>query len=139
MARQKAADEIFCRSCGDRIKEQAEICPHCGVRNDESAGANRTGTGAHASQSAGIDGIAPYVAWGGGLMLLLTALGVLVEPNGQIGRAIVGSTVLAASGLFSLPPVRERLTARTGTRFERGLVVAIVLAGLIVGAGLSPS
>lgn len=30
----KAADEIFCRSCGEPIKEEAEICPHCGVRNE---------------------------------------------------------------------------------------------------------
>lgn len=30
--RQKGADEIFCRSCGELIKKEAEICPHCGVR-----------------------------------------------------------------------------------------------------------
>lgn len=24
-------DEVYCTSCGDPIKEQAEICPHCGV------------------------------------------------------------------------------------------------------------
>jgi uncharacterized membrane protein len=33
MSRQKAQDEIFCRSCGDPIKKKAEICPHCGVEN----------------------------------------------------------------------------------------------------------
>ncbi|WP_135604109.1 zinc ribbon domain-containing protein [Methanococcoides sp. NM1] len=31
--RVKASDEIFCRSCGEIIKKEAEICPHCGVRN----------------------------------------------------------------------------------------------------------
>lgn len=25
-------DEVFCTSCGEVIKEQAEICPECGVR-----------------------------------------------------------------------------------------------------------
>lgn len=35
MARKKAADEIFCRSCGEPIKKEAEICPHCGVRNQK--------------------------------------------------------------------------------------------------------
>lgn len=30
--RQKGADEVFCRSCGEAIKKEAEICPHCGVR-----------------------------------------------------------------------------------------------------------
>jgi len=29
----KAADEVFCSSCGAVIKQMAEICPKCGVRN----------------------------------------------------------------------------------------------------------
>lgn len=28
----KGPDEVYCTSCGDPIKEHAEICPHCGVR-----------------------------------------------------------------------------------------------------------
>jgi hypothetical protein len=31
--REKAADEVFCRSCGEAISQSAELCPHCGVRN----------------------------------------------------------------------------------------------------------
>jgi TM2 domain-containing membrane protein YozV len=34
-SRPKAADEIFCRSCGAIIKKEAEICPKCGVRQTE--------------------------------------------------------------------------------------------------------
>jgi TM2 domain-containing membrane protein YozV len=30
--RTKQADEKFCSSCGEVIKEKAEICPKCGVR-----------------------------------------------------------------------------------------------------------
>ncbi len=30
--RVKNADEVFCRSCGAIIKQEAEICPKCGVR-----------------------------------------------------------------------------------------------------------
>jgi TM2 domain-containing membrane protein YozV len=30
--REKAADEVFCSSCGAIIKREAEICPKCGVR-----------------------------------------------------------------------------------------------------------
>jgi hypothetical protein len=26
-------DEMYCQSCGEVIKENAEICPECGVRN----------------------------------------------------------------------------------------------------------
>jgi hypothetical protein len=37
MARTKGPDEVFCRSCGERIKRAAEICPECGVRNHEAS------------------------------------------------------------------------------------------------------
>ncbi|MDY6959816.1 MAG: TM2 domain-containing protein, partial [Halobacteriota archaeon] len=30
--REKKADEVFCHSCGELIKKEAEICPKCGVR-----------------------------------------------------------------------------------------------------------
>jgi TM2 domain-containing membrane protein YozV len=35
--REKAADEIFCSSCGAIIKKEAEICPKCGVRQKGAA------------------------------------------------------------------------------------------------------
>ncbi|SEH49703.1 hypothetical protein SAMN05192561_103110 [Halopenitus malekzadehii] len=31
--------EVYCRSCGERIKADAEICPNCGVRNQAHQGA----------------------------------------------------------------------------------------------------
>ena len=34
--KEKKPDEIYCSSCGEPIKKEAEICPHCGVRQDES-------------------------------------------------------------------------------------------------------
>lgn len=40
--RTKGVDEIFCRSCGEVIKEEAEICPHCGVRNEGAKGPRRS-------------------------------------------------------------------------------------------------
>jgi TM2 domain-containing membrane protein YozV len=36
-ARQKAADEAFCTSCGEIIKKEAEICPKCGVRQKKQS------------------------------------------------------------------------------------------------------
>lgn len=38
--RKKGADEIFCRTCGEPIKKEAEICPHCGVRNEKAGGSS---------------------------------------------------------------------------------------------------
>lgn len=43
--RQKGADEIFCASCGEAIKRAAEICPNCGVRNEESSKSRISGSG----------------------------------------------------------------------------------------------
>lgn len=45
----KGADEQFCSSCGDVIKKNAEICPECGVRQEEessSGGSNKDRTSA---------------------------------------------------------------------------------------------
>ncbi|MFT4884960.1 MAG: hypothetical protein ACI8U4_002478 [Natronomonas sp.] len=35
-ARTPAPDECYCTSCGDIIKEEAEICPNCGVRQSSA-------------------------------------------------------------------------------------------------------
>ena len=43
MSRQKSVDEIFCRSCGEPIKKEAEICPHCGVRNEKASTSSSQG------------------------------------------------------------------------------------------------
>lgn len=40
--RQKGPDEVYCRSCGEPIKEAAEIYPECGVRNAASSGRSTT-------------------------------------------------------------------------------------------------
>ena len=32
------ADEAFCSSCGEVIKAEAEVCPECGVRQQEARG-----------------------------------------------------------------------------------------------------
>lgn len=44
-----SADSVFCRSCGEQIKQDAEICPECGVRNTQSQARG----GATASRSRG--------------------------------------------------------------------------------------
>jgi hypothetical protein len=42
MGRQKGADEVFCTSCGAAIKKEAEICPECGVRNENATSPSRS-------------------------------------------------------------------------------------------------
>lgn len=46
-------DEAYCTSCGSIIKEQAEICPECGVRQQptQAGGAPQRGGGAPAGDA----------------------------------------------------------------------------------------
>lgn len=37
-------DEVFCTSCGETIKEEAEVCPHCGVRQQQDNSTTATET-----------------------------------------------------------------------------------------------
>lgn len=39
--REKKLDEMFCSSCGEIIKKEAEICPKCGVRQNASPSSHR--------------------------------------------------------------------------------------------------
>lgn len=70
-APQKGADEVFCSSCGEVIKQEAEICPHCGVRqNKSSAGTVQKNPGVAAAAS-----------------FLFTGLGQVY--NGQIMKGVL--------------------------------------------------
>lgn len=54
----KGPDEIFCESCGEIIKEMAEVCPHCGVRNKHQSGTvGGTGTATTGGDDPHSDGI----------------------------------------------------------------------------------
>lgn len=33
--RTRKPDEVFCRYCGELVSVHAEVCPHCGVRNEQ--------------------------------------------------------------------------------------------------------
>lgn len=43
--RSRSADEVFCRHCGEVISVRAEVCPHCGVRNERYDGGSTWGSG----------------------------------------------------------------------------------------------
>lgn len=47
----KGPDEAYCISCGELIKEEAEICPHCGVRQQASATVEKTANGTTAGSA----------------------------------------------------------------------------------------
>lgn len=73
--RAKAADEIFCGTCGAIIKAEAEICPKCGVRNKAQA-------------TSGVSGKSPKTRLA--YILLGLFLGGFGVHNFYIGRIGVG-------------------------------------------------
>lgn len=92
---QKRPDEIYCHSCGERIKERAELCPHCGVRNDRSAGSTGASSAAHdpSQYTTSVSGTWWYgVAGGTALWVILL---VLSGSTGG-GGSFVGFLLLAA-------------------------------------------
>jgi hypothetical protein len=118
MSREKGYDEVFCASCGEPIKKQAELCPHCGVRNQEASQTSSVKTNESSlaselreinqSTDIDIDELLRYglkaLAWIFGIFFLLGGLGGLSN-----GAGIVG-VVFIAIGAILLPPVRERIS-----------------------------
>lgn len=68
---EKGVDEVFCASCGEPIKKQAEVCPHCGVPQD-------TASTGDSEKSPGIAAVASF---------FFPGLGDIY--NGEFGRGAV--------------------------------------------------
>lgn len=43
MSSDPGPDEVYCIECGEIIREKAEICPECGVRQPNAAGGQHSG------------------------------------------------------------------------------------------------
>jgi predicted RNA-binding Zn-ribbon protein involved in translation (DUF1610 family) len=61
----KSAAEVFCRSCGEPIKREAELCPNCGVRNREKGSRKRKLNSRNKTQNRSIpaiEGLLSYIS-----------------------------------------------------------------------------
>ncbi|MGN8212867.1 MULTISPECIES: hypothetical protein [Halococcus] len=128
MSREKGYDEVFCASCGEAIKEQAELCPHCGVRNQEvsqtssiedSESSLSSGLGdIDQSTEVDIEKLFRYglksLAWIFGVLFVLGGLGTLFSGAGIVGLVIsfIQGVIFIAIGAILLPPVRERISIK---------------------------
>ena len=126
MAREKGADEIFCRSCGEPIKAQAEICPHCGVRNQGADSVSFSSTNKQQSKSRAntsdfsmdmdtsetIQYGLVVLQWGLGILLLLAGIGSLTSGGSFVGWiiSVVQGLMYIAIGALLIPPVREKIS-----------------------------
>lgn len=152
MARTKAADEVFCRSCGETIKKEAEICPNCGVRNAAYEASKRqdpdSSLTAYSSQNSTdfnvdsfLDEYGSIVAWILGILILLAGLGTLTEITNSFIRSILGGGILMATGAFTLPPVREEIIPimeEEGIPTSRGVLIVIGCTAFAAGTIISP-
>jgi hypothetical protein len=120
MTGELGANEIFCRSCGDPIKENAEICPECGVRNaaysntatrqsSRTATSGQTTSGGQTSSSSSSSTDTSYDS----------------EPSGSWVLGVKASTVIwGIIVLLTLPTVFlavQSMGAMGAARFGRGM------------------
>ena len=45
MTNDRTSDKKYCSSCGKKVKQEAEICPHCGVRLKEPFNSKKLAAG----------------------------------------------------------------------------------------------
>jgi len=74
--------------------------------------------------------IGKIVSYGFGLLFILSGLGTLIQGPGAI--------LILLGGVFALPPVRRRITNRSGISFSRWAVVLIVVVLIVVGGASLP-
>lgn len=133
MGRQKGADEVFCTTCGAAIKTEAEVCPECGVRN-ENATKSRRGTPTETTVSdSWWYGVAICVGlW---VLVLLTSSAELpVGLDALFGLLTVTAWVgLPLSAYFDIKYVRSQSDWRPNTvLWVIGLLVWLV--NIVLGA-----
>lgn len=86
--RDRGPDEVFCRNCGEAIHEQAEICPHCGVRNRDPP-------------KSGVDTLVEDLT-GGGNPFVAAVASAIVPGLGQLyNRQLEKGLVLLVAGFLS--------------------------------------
>lgn len=84
-----APDEVFCTSCGETIKEEAEVCPECGVAQNSGSDSE----GLPESRKYELQKLARKDK------TTTAIVGFLISPVGYI---MVGKTGLAVINFFTL-------------------------------------
>lgn len=139
--KKKGADEIFCASCGEIIKKEAEICPNCGVRNNQASKA----TGGKPASSAGHDP-SQYettvsenwwygVAAGTAIWAIFLILSDVLSSSGAFAGflLLIGWIGLPLSAYFDMQFVRANSEWNPNT-VVWVVLLAIWLVNIVVGA-----
>jgi TM2 domain-containing membrane protein YozV len=86
------SDEAFCSSCGQKIKEKAEICPHCGVRQQGSQGQGANVGRGSGEQNPGLAALASVFIPGAGQVYndqLWKGIGLMIAYGVSIPLTVV--------------------------------------------------
>ncbi|SHH15015.1 zinc ribbon domain-containing protein [Halobaculum gomorrense] len=129
MTKQKAADEVFCRSCGEAIKQASELCPNCGVRNDNYSRGGGTAGDVHdpSRYETSVSDTWWYgVAAGTGIWVLLVLAAAASSDLGAAGGLLVliGWVGLPLSVYFDIQYVRAN------SEWDPNVGVWVVLSAL---------
>lgn len=143
MSKAKAPDEMFCRSCGETIKRRAEICPNCGVANEQTETEGRSVRSNNGSQTQ-LQQTAPQSApssskhdpseytttvsdkWQYGVAASIAVWVVgLVMPDGS---GVAGLLILAAWALMPLSIYYDRRWVRATTEWNPKMNPWIILS-----------
>ncbi|GAA0233986.1 zinc ribbon domain-containing protein [Halobaculum roseum] len=131
MTKRKAADEVFCRSCGEAIKQASELCPNCGVRNDNyspaSSGGGRSSVHDPAQYETSVSDTWWYgVAAGTGVWVLLVLASAL---GGDLGA---GGGILVLIGWAGLPlsVYFDTQYVRANSEWDPNVAVWVILSAI---------
>jgi uncharacterized membrane protein len=137
--RTREADEVFCRHCGDAIKMQAEVCPYCGVRNEQynrSIGQTSSSTDGfdRSADTTGGTGFDANVAAALSYVLgFVTGIAVYVLEDDRFVRFHAAQSMVVFGGLFVATAVVSAVFAAIGIGSIAALVSSLIS---LVGLGL---
>lgn len=86
MTQDPGEDEVYCRDCGATIKERAEICPECGIRQRDPVHTNTQSSSEE--KDSGLAAVASFIIPGLGQVY-----------NGQIAKGIIAGIVVIGLAL----------------------------------------
>lgn len=127
--RTKRPDEIFCRSCGEPIKKEAEICPECGVRNKKAETNTKQTSSVSVHDPSQYETTVSDSWWYGilaGVVLWIVLLAVASSvPSGPF-EALLGFVALIAWGIMPVSVYFDAKYVRANSQWNPSSAIYIV-------------
>ena len=126
----EAKDQMgfFCRSCGEPIKKEAEICPECGVRNGGSTPNHRT----KISNNSPVHDPTQYnttisESWYYGVIIGLGLwIMVFIAASADTGGAVIGLLALLAWILLPIAAFFDMKYIRSNSEWNPNSIVWVI-------------